>query len=465
MYQFSIKKIFVSVSGLFLLCSILYSRDEFLFTALNISSSRNKKLLAKKEEIELSKRQLWAATRTFFPSLLAQRRYSRGKTLTDEYQGEDLALRMYQPIYDGGRIRASHNYYSMVLEDSKLNYTKLKEELIYSVKVSYYEYLSSLMEVKEFESLVNSINQYYKKLENEFKAKAISEMELEEGGIFKQKIENMYEKAKLNKSLFENKLIFLIGVKDLGEIIFPIPVEKFSEVPKEIDFDFESLKSLVLVNSLDLKKIKLALNMAKEKEKMVVGRTYPKFYLEGSYGQSGEAYVKEPLQLTTVWSGMLRLGWMFGGSSLESSYQKDQTVPRTIVDLSNRIDSSVLDTKLSLFDDMKYFMEKKEAEVLLLSTQGEFEEVKMALLLELEKYYNEYRYTLLDANAASRELKFRKWRLDVLKKRNSLLEVPTVEVMNGIFQVSESVLAYSKAVLQNYSAVSALEKFVLIPLR
>ena len=29
-----------------------YSRDEFLFTALNIASSRNKKLFAKKEEID-----------------------------------------------------------------------------------------------------------------------------------------------------------------------------------------------------------------------------------------------------------------------------------------------------------------------------------------------------------------------------------------------------------------------------
>jgi len=445
--------------------AILYSRDEFLYTALNIASSRNKKLIAKKEEIELSKRQLWAATRTFFPALLAQRRYSRGRTLTDEYQGEDFALRVYQPLYDGGRIRASHKYYSLVLEDSKLNYTKLREELIYNVKVAYYEYLSSLMEVKEFENLTNVINEYYKKLENEYKAKAISEIELEEGAIFKQKIENMYEKAKLNKSLFENKLIFLIGVRDLNEVIFPIPVDMFKEVPNEISFDFESLKSLVLVNSLDLKKVKLALEMAREKESMVEGRAYPKFYLEGSYGQSGEAYVKEPLQLTTVWSGMLRLGWMFGGSSVETSYQKDQTVPRSIIDISNRIDSSILDTKLSLFDDMKYFIEKKEAQVLLLSTQGEYEEVKSSLLLEMEKSYNEYKTTLLDANITSRELKFRKWRLEVLKKRNSLLEVPTVEVMNAIFQVSEAVLAYSKAVLQNYSAVSAMERFVLVPLR
>lgn len=458
------KKIVVLI--IFLLFSQLYSRDEFLYTSLNIASARNKKLSAKKEEIELAKRQLWAATRTFFPALLAQRRYSKGKTLSyDEYQGEDLALRIYQPLYDGGRIRASHKYYSLVLEDSKLNYTKLREELIFNVKVAYYEYLSSLMEVKEFESLIPVFEQYFKKLENEYKVKAISEMDLEEGRIFKQKIENMYAKAKLNKSLFENKLILLIGVKSLDEIIFPIPVESFSEVPKEIDFDLDNLKSLLFANNIDLKKAKLALLMAQEKEIMVSGKTHPKLYLEGSYGQSGEAYVKDPLQLTTVWSGMLRLGWMFGGTSIESSYQKDQTAPRDVVDVSYRIDSTVFDTKLSLFDDMKYFMEKKESEVLLLSTQGEYEEIRSALLLELEKYYNEYRHSLLDANTASKELKFRKWRLDVLKKRNSLFEVPTVEVMNGIFQVSEALLSYSKAVLQNYSAVSAIERFVLIPLR
>ena len=454
---------------LFLLIICLFSHllasDEFLSTCIDIAIQRNKKLIAKEEEIVLAKRQTLVTTRSFLPNVYLQRKYSRGKTLTEEYQAEDLGLKLYQPLYDGGRLSASHRYYSLALQVAKLDYTKLKEEIIYKIKLAYYEYLSSIVEVSEIEEMFNEIDVYYRKLENEFTAKAISELELEEGKIFKQKVDNMYQKAKKGKILAEEKLIKLIGIKSLDDIIFPVPSGIFETVPKEIDFDLAVIKKLLVTNNVDLKKLDLNKDMAKARSKMAVGKIHPKFYLEGFYGKSGEAFVKEPLNLSTVYSGMLRLSWLLGGSSLESSYQKDKAIPREITDVSVRTENTVLDTRLGLFDDMKYFVEKKETDVLKFSSEAEYIEAKNVLLLESEKFYNEYYYSLLDARVNSSDLNLKKWRLDVLKKRNILYEVSTIEVMDGIFKVSEAVISYTRAVLQNYTAVTELEKLLLISLR
>ncbi|MFN6992416.1 MAG: TolC family protein, partial [Fervidobacterium sp.] len=412
-----------------------------------------------------AQRQLWVTTRNFLPNIFLQRRYSRGKTIAEEYQAEDMWLKLYQPLYDGGRLSAFHRYHSFALEVAKLEYTKLKEELIYKIKLAYYEYISATLEVEEIEKMLSEIDSYYKKLENEFAAKAISELELQEGKIFKEKVENMCQKAKKNKILSENKLVALVGVKSLDEIIFPIPFDMLKSPPKEIDFELDGLKNLLFTNNIDLKVLILNMRMAKEKEKLALGKVYPKFYFEGTYGQSGEAFVTEPLELSTVWSGMLRLSWLFGGSSVESYYQKDKAIPREILDVSQRIDNTILDIKLGLFDDMKYFVEKKEADTLKVSTEADYEEAKNALLLELEKFYNEYYYSLLDVRIANSDLELKKWRFEVTKKRRDLYEISTIEVMNSIYQVSEAVLTYSKALLQNYTAVSELEKLVVIPLR
>lgn len=459
------KKSFCCISICVLCLSLGFSTDQFLNTCIDIAIERNKKLVAKKEEIKLAERQLWVTTRNFLPGIFFQRRYSRGKTTAEEYQAEDIWFKLYQPIYDGGRISAAHRYYSLMLEATKLDYTKLKEELIYKIKLAYYEYISATLEVKEIKNMLEEIDMYYKKLENEFSAKAISELELKEGKIFKQKVENMYQKAKKNQILYENKFISLVGIKSLDEIIFTIPYEVLKSPPKEIDFSLDELKNLLIINNPELRKLKLNIEMTKEKEKLTVAKLYPRFYFEGSYGQSGEAFVTEPLQLTTVWSGMLRLSWLFGGSSVESSYQRDKVAPTEILEITQKIDNTVLDTKVGLFDDIRYFVEKKEVDTLKASTEAEYEEAKKVLLLELEKFYNEYYFSLLDTKVANDDLGLKKWRLEVAKKRRDLYEISTLEVMSNIYQVSEAVLAYSKALLQNYTAVSELEKLILIPLR
>lgn len=87
------------------------------------------------------------------------------------------------------------------------------------------------------------------------------------------------------------------------------------------------------------------------------------------------------------------------------------------------------------------------------------------MLLELEKFYNEYYTSLLDAKVAYSDLNLKKWRLDTIKKKRDIYETSTLDVMSNIYSVSEAVLTYTKSVVQNYIAVAEIEKLVLLPLR
>ncbi|MHB9154461.1 MAG: TolC family protein, partial [Endomicrobiales bacterium] len=136
----------------------LFGADQFLDTCLQIAQARDKKLAVAQEQLNLSKVRVTRSGRNFFPSVTLQRKFSRGKTFdftsvtstgtntTEEYQSEEFGLKAMQPIYEGGRQRASYRYDRLMVDSSRYNYTKAREELFFGVKLAYYEMLSLRME-------------------------------------------------------------------------------------------------------------------------------------------------------------------------------------------------------------------------------------------------------------------------------------------------------------------------------
>jgi outer membrane protein TolC len=191
----------------------------------------------------------------------------------------------------------------------------------------------------------------------------------------------------------------------------------------------------------------------------------PKFYIEGSYGQSGEAYVSMPLSLTTVWSIAGRMSWTLWGNTMEVTQSNDHTIPHEIVDISSKVSGSVLDMKVGLFDDMNYFVDSKEGSVGYEQALAEYKDTRMKTLLDLQKAYNDYNSSLRSARTLKKEIVLRKRKLDLLRKRNELYEVPTVQVMEESWKYADAISAYGRAVTQNYASVSEMERLTMMPLR
>lgn len=455
------------------LISLSFSLDKFLDTCINIALSRDKVLVAKRQEIEVAEKYANINLRNFFPQVVFQQKYAKGKATPtqkygeylDEYNAEDFGLRFLQIIYDGGRVKSSYIYHQLNLEQVRIDFAQSKEKLIFKIKDSYYNYLAATLEIIELEKLLSVIEEYHNKLKNEHKAKAISDLDLKEGNVFVEKIKIMVEKSKKQQELSKLLLIQEANLRSLEEVNQPIDLEKFSTPPGEIIYDLDKLKSLLLVNNSELKKLYLQTKMAEEKKRTVLGKSHPRFYFEGFYGKSGEAFTKEPLALTSVWSTMVRFEWFFGGSSINYLWSKEKVAPSEIIDVTQKIENDVLSTQISLFDDIRFYVEKEDAELFKFSTEAEYDKTKRQMFLELEKKYNEYKFSLLDAKINKEDFDLKKWRLEVLKKKNFLYEVPTIDVMSATYQTAEALINYSKSVLSNYIIVSEIETLVGVSIR
>jgi outer membrane protein TolC len=447
-----------------------YSEDAFLIKCMKIAESRDPKLMVAYEQVQLSKSRTIRAARSFFPQFMLQHTNSKGKTATAtdisgyEYISESYGLKASQALYEGYRTRGSYEYESMMVTASQYNYTKTREELFSKIKLAYYEYLTTKKESQTLGKAHEIVVDLFNKVKKEYKAKAISELDLLEAENFKDRITDMYEAAKINYEFSIKKLVNLVGIIDIKDVNIE-PLDMLSDDVPEISFNLDSLMGLVLTNNLEVQTAKIQAEMAKMKIKINRSKVIPKFYLEGFYGRSGEAFTTQPLTLTTSWNVIGKLSWGLWGNSLEASYTQDKTDPKTIVDASKRIDTQTQDVKLSILDDLGYFVDTKESDVSSNQTNADYMETLKTKRLDTEKAYNDYLNSLNTARTLKKEIILRERKLALMKKRNALYEVQTVSLMEEAWKYAEAIASYAKATYQNYSSVTEMEKLTLTPLR
>ncbi len=451
------------------------SNDPFLSQCMKIAESRDRKLLVAYEQIQLAEVRSVRAARAFFPQVMVQYRNSKGKTaLSDndsgivtadeEYNSEDYGIKAMQTIYEGYKTKGTYKYERMMVDAARYNYTKTREELFTNIKLAYYEYLTLNQEYKALGKAFDIVERLLLKVKNEYKARAISELDVVEAENFRDKVSDMYSSARINLDYATKKLIEVVGIYDLSDINAKASDELPDDVA-EITFSLQDLMSFVLTNNLDVQTSKVQAMMADMKIRINRSKVIPKFYLEGFYGKSGEAFTSEPLELTTAWSVGAKMSWSLWGNSFEAGYDTERTDPSTIVDASKRIDTSTIDLKLSLLDDMGYFVDTKEGEVSLNQANADYMDVLKARRLEAEKAYNDYVNSLNSARTYRKEVTLRERKLALMRKRNDLYEVPTVNLMEESWKYAEAISGYMRTTYQNHVSVTEMERLTLMPLR
>jgi len=467
------RKIISLVAILVLFCSSVFAVDQFLKTCLELGENRDRRLQAAKEQVNAASLRITRSGRAFLPGISLQRKTARGKSLrtldngeiqTDEYQSEELGVRALQPLYDGGRLRASYRYDKLLRENTKLNLTKTREDLYYRIKTAYYEFLAARSELKRLKDTLDDIQRLQQKSQLEYNVKAISDLDLQEGKNFRDKVENMYRSAKMNAELAEKKLLFAVDIKSLAEIAAPFDISSLAP-PDDISYTHDEARRFVTTNNLDARSNLNMIEMNEQKRKITRAKTLPKFYAEGYYGQSGEVFVTEPLRLATAWSVSGRVSWGLWGNSLEVSSSRDYANPQEIIDLARRIDNTSNEIKLSLFDDLGYFVEQKENVLGIMNSKIEYRDSLNKALYEFDRFYNEYQQSLWNARTTKDEIRLRERKLEVMRKRNELYEIATLEVMDGVYKYAETVMAYMRALATNYLAVCEMERLTMLQLR
>lgn len=455
----------------------LFAADQFLETCLQIAKARDKSLAVSDEQLKLAHVRAIRTGRAFFPSVMLQRKYSRGEiqyrvaatTSTalgdkEEYQSDELGVRLSQPIYEGGRQWASYRFETLTEDAARYNYTKAKEELFARVKMAYYELLAAKMEYTALKKAFSEIDRMMMKVRIEYNAKAIAELDMLEAQNLHDKLENLLAASTSNLTLATKRLCILVNVDSLESIPVLIPEGLLDNVP-EVSFTLKECLGFVRINNLDYKLTQTQAMMSVQKKKINRAKVIPKFYVEGYYGTSAEAYVDEPLKPATTYTIMARMLWGFWGNSLELNTSSDHTDPESIIDTSTRTDNTSYELKLAVLDDMNYFVDSKEVKVELQKANAELIDTINKSLFDLEKTYYEYENSLRSLRTLKDEIAIRERKLALMRKRNDLYEVPTVQLMEESWRYAELISSYGKALNTNYSAVTELERLTLMSLR
>ncbi len=450
-----------------------FCADQFLEECLKLAAARDQKVAVAAEQVDLAQVRVTNSIRSFFPQITLQMQNSKGKTALfegesaldkEEYTSENYGVRATQPIYEGGGSRANYKYNKLMMDAAKFNYTKTREELYAKVKLAYYEYLTLKGEYLALSKAFEEVETLFQKTRVEYKAKAISELDLSESKSFRDKVANLLSSSRINLDFTTKKLIETVGVNTLEEIPGTV-AEELPEDVSEISFSKEDCVSLVQSNNIDVQTARLQMEMGKQKIKINSAKIHPKLYLEGFYGKAGEAYVTQPLELTTSWTVAGKLSWSLWGNSFAASYAMDHTDPATIVDASKRIETKTFDAQLALLDDFQYFIDSKESSVSLKQTNAELLELLKESRLAAEKSYNEYIISLNNARTYANELKLEERKLALMRKRNELYEIQTVSLMEEAWKYAEAIAAYRKALFSNHASVVELEKLTMMSLR
>ncbi|MDD5020944.1 MAG: TolC family protein [Endomicrobiaceae bacterium] len=467
----NIRFLFVIAACFFVSVSSAYA-DQFLDACLKIATARDLKISVAQEQVELAQTRVTSSIRSFFPQLMLQRRFSKGKTKfkvvsgsdEEEYNSEELGIRAVQPIYEGGGSTGGYKYNRLMMDASKYNYTKSKEELYSKVKMAYYEYLTLKVEYLALTKAFEKVERLYLKTQVEYKARAISELDLMESKNFRDKVSNLLNASRINLEFATKKLVEIVGVYGLEDIPATVSAELPTDVP-EISFTLQDCVSFVQTNNLDVKIAKIQIEMADTKIKINRAKVLPKLYLDGFYGRSGEAFTTVPLELTTSWNVSAKLSWGLWGNSLNASYSTDKTEPTTIIDASKRVETTTFDVQLSILDDLQYFVDAKESSIGKKQTISELIDILKNSRLTVEKTYNEYAISLNNAKTLRQEITLKERKLALMEKRNNLYEVPTVSLMEESWQYAEAISSFARASYTNHASVTELERLTLMSLR
>ena len=347
---------------------------------------------------------------------------------------------------------------------SKYNYTKSREELFAAVKLAYYELISSKMQYKALSTAFDEIEKLNSKVISEYKAKAISELDLVESENFRDKVKDMLDNTKDDIALAEKKLCVLLNVERLDEIPIPMP-ENLTDEIQEISFSLSDCLDFARLNNIDILSNQIQIKVAEQKQRIVRSRLIPNLSVEGTYGQGGEAFVTEPLDLANTWSLMGKMYWGLWGNSVEASQTTDHTEPKLITDPYAKVDNRTTDVKVGLLDDTNYFVQSKETDVGYNQARADYTDSLNKAALDISKNFDDYRSSLRDIRTYRNEIILKKRKLTYLKKRNDLYEIPTVQLMEESWKYAETISSYAKALNKNYSSVTELERLTLVPMR
>lgn len=422
------------------------------------------------KNIKLGEMRLWEARRNMLPSLSMKTEETYGEVYGRRYRGIKSVLEGQFTIFKGGELYFTLKQSEINLKIVKEEYRRIKNDLVAQVKKQFYGVAKSKENLKIQSEL---------KKETDAMASMVKKGH-EQGAISKMEFLNVSSQA----SQVDFQLVSANGDLSVAELILRQtmnvePNERFDiKVDlnfKEVNADYKDLLDAAFANRPE---IKIA-NMMKEyygyELKIAKAKGWPKVDLMGSWGLAKENYIAEDNGPTGVgpngrdiadmvdkleqqWYGGLKTSVPFWGSTGEYSFTREQWP--SVVSAYQGTEARTNTAKINVLDNLKYYSERKSAEIDYDKSRQEFLKAKHDVTLEVKESCFSYEKAVVQLRTAREKLKYKEKEVELLRFKRGLEEAPDSDVIEKMIELSQEKFGHVQALTDCLTTVAVLNKAV-----
>lgn len=408
-----------------------------------------------KEEYKLSCIRYRNAGKDILPELSVGYEEMEGSTTGEDFRAKGTKLELQYELFPCSIKFKKFKQAALNKEVAVLKHNQVMLDKLSTVESAYYVLAEAYNRVRRIEDLLKIFSSAREVIKKREGRKLSRDVDVLEGIILIKEAEAKMDAAKKDLLLAELSLKQIF--EDYSESVIVVPF--FTEY-SAIDMSLSKLTKIALKNRTDIYIHTLLEKINRYNMEIASQENNFKVVFDGYYGEKAEAFVSEKLEYEDEYYLGVKVSVPFGGSSLESQYVNQDTVPSAGQTTSTEFTSKGL--KLKLFDNTLNEQDT-ENKIAYYKSVEDTEKIKKAAVFEVTKVFFEMlkKYELLDI--AKEKLALAKKKLEFKDFSLSSGETTIADYLAQAMSVLTEEENYSKAVSAYYIAVAELNKVIAQP--
>jgi outer membrane protein TolC len=424
------------------------------------------------EKIDMAELKTAATFRDLFPAISLSWSETEGSDSDrSDYKGRQYGMELEHEVWPGEVPKYSYFQSIEEVNFNSANYDKVKEDLIYEVKKSFYELATAKRQLNDQIIIIKKAKDLWDLAQKEKDAGLISELEYLKVLSRYKEVESQKEskkylikfaKVKLRNALKLGSDI-PIEIKE-GELYARRPVFAGQSTAEE-QKDEETLNRYIdaaLSTRLEIEMEEAKLDFYRYGREVVRGKGKPKISFLSSLKKTGDAFDQDSIEYLDEWfvGGKVSFPWF--GNTLEYSYDTGHSVPNRTSTYSTVNESDVVNqsAKISVLNNLSYYYDRKEAEISYKTTAEENEKQIRKIILEVSEAFYNYKNAVNKGAAATEKLKFTLKQEEIIDTMRQLGEETLSKALDTLIELQQAKTLYNQVLFEYYVSILDLNKAV-----
>lgn len=439
---------------------------------IKIAERNHIPLQVAQESMRLTNMKLNEAKRGLLPSAtMVAQRYT-GAVNGRQYDGVKQYIEGQQPVFVGGQLWFAMRKAQTSVQISKLDFDKIRNELILQVKKNYYTIGKTRENLKIQTELSRDINTIFERVKREADFGVTSKLDFLNAGS--QASQAAYQLASAQGDVEVAELILRQTMNiDPRDTLLVDPKLAF----KKVDVSYEESVRAAYVYRPEIKINTLMVQYYDYERNIAKGKFWPKVDLVGSWGTAWEEYVPEDRigpysglpgaanalydcdpKLQQQWYGGVKSSVPLWGSTFEYEWTREQWVP--VVSAYQGTEAATNTWKVKILDNLKIYSDKQQAQVDYDRARQELNKSKQDVTLEVKEGCFNYVKSLIQLDSANKKMRFQENDLEYVRFRREMDEVQDPQLMESMIKTAQEKFSYVQALTDCHTNLASINKSI-----